>query len=271
MPYGSPEEGKGDMMGIAPHLTALKMKGLPFSVTEQDIVKFFDGYGLVGGSVRIGMMASGKLTGEGCALFTDAQECQRTQQDRNQAYINERWIKLIQVPMNEHTNFEADQAAKYDNRGGYGGYHQYDSGYGGRGGRGGRGRGGGFDMGRGSRGGMTRGRGGRGGGDRGGYANDGFQPRQNIRLSDYVTQENRLKALKLRGLPFQVTVPEIRNFFGDFRVADRDIIIDMTNGRPTGYALVFLESEEEAERAKLQLNKQHIGSRYVDLNTPELR
>lgn len=75
----------------------------------------------------------------------------------------------------------------------------------------------------------------------------------------------------MRGLPFSVSVKEIRNFFSDFRVSDRDIIIDMNHGKPTGYALVFLESETEAQRAKDKLNKQYLGSRYVDLNFPEMR
>ena len=75
----------------------------------------------------------------------------------------------------------------------------------------------------------------------------------------------------MRGLPYSVGIREIRDFFGDFRVADRDIIIDMNNGRPTGYALVFLESEDEATRAKNDLNKKYLGSRYVDLNYPDIR
>lgn len=83
--------------------------------------------------------------------------------------------------------------------------------------------------------------------------------------------DNRYKALKLRGLPYSVGVREIRDFFADFRVSDRDIIIDLHNGRATGYALVFLESEDEASRAKTALNKQYLGSRYVDLNYPDLR
>jgi len=75
----------------------------------------------------------------------------------------------------------------------------------------------------------------------------------------------------MRGLPFSVTIKEIRDFFSDFRVADRDIIIDMNHGKPTGYALVFLENESEALRAKEKLNKHYLGSRYVDLNFPEMR
>jgi len=63
-----------------------------------------------------------------------------------------------------------------------------------------------------------------------------------VRLSDYVTAENRFQCLKMRGLPFSAGAREIRDFFIDFRVAERDIKIDLNNGRPTGYALVFFES-----------------------------
>ena len=71
-----------------------------------------------------------------------------------------------------------------------------------------------------------------------------------MRLSDFVNAENRYTCLKMRGLPFSVSAREIRDFFEDFRVAERDITIDLNQGRPTGYALVFFESEAEAERAK---------------------
>jgi len=75
--------------------------------------------------------------------------------------------------------------------------------------------------------------------------------------------------VKIRGLPFNTNVKEIRNFFADFRIAERDIILDKSHGQTTGYALVFLESNEEAERAKKVLDKQYVGQRYVDVFTPE--
>jgi RNA recognition motif-containing protein len=62
----------------------------------------------------------------------------------------------------------------------------------------------------------------------------------------------------MRGLPFSSDVREIRDFFGDFRVAERDVIIDKQNGTPTGYALVFLENEAEATRAQRALDRQFI-------------
>ena len=190
----------------------------------------------------------------------------------NHQHIGTRWVNLIMVPQEEHKDFESNQSQKFDKT-----YQDYSGNYesGGRGSRGGRGGGGGF------RGGRGRGRGGGGGfnankyedGNGGGdSARGSYTPgSKSVRLSDFVNADNRYKALKMRGLPYSVGVREIRDFFGDFRVSDRDIIIDLNNGRPTGYALVFLESEDEASRAKSELNKQYLGSRYVDLNYPDLR
>jgi len=179
--------------------------------------------------------------------------------------------------MAEYNSFESEQQNKYSGGGNdygrRGGYQ--DSGYGGRGSYGSRGGG------RGSRGG--RGRGGFRHEDAGSYNNNYQQDNmtgggfgrggggQTVRLSDFVNSENRYRCLKMRGLPFSVSVREIRDFFEDFRVAERDITIDMNQGRPTGYALVFFGSNEEAERAKNALNKKYLGSRYVDLSYPDTR
>jgi len=170
-------------------------------------------------------------------------------------------VKLIIVATHEHTNFEENQSDKFDNRGG----SYYGSG----------GRGGGY--GAAAAGSFSGGRGGRGGGfkgDRdGGRRQGGAGYGNTVHLSDFVTHDNKYKSLKMRGLPYSVQVRDIRDFFNDFRVADRDIIIDMNNGRQTGYALVFFESESEATRAKESLNKKYLGNsnRYVDLNFPDAK
>jgi hypothetical protein len=39
-----------------------------------------------------------------------------------------------------------------------------------------------------------------------------------------------------------VTVKQIREFFADFRIAEKDIILDKSHGQMTGYALVNLGS-----------------------------
>ena len=296
-PMGAAQQQPG------PSMTAMKMKGLPFSVTRQDILNFFQGENMIEDSVKIGVMPDGRLTGEASVLFHTDEECSEAHAKLDQKYIGTRWVKLIRVVMEEYTEFDQDQQSKYgggnsygSRRGGRGGYggddrgdNGFDDGYRGRGGRGGRGSRGdrGDRGGRGGRGGRGfRGgygddnngydgghRGGRGG--RGGYGDDrGDQRGGNggtVRLSDFVNAENQYTALKMRGLPFSVQEREIRDFFQDFRVAERDIKIDMNQGRPTGYALVFFENVDEAGRAKDSLNKKYLGSRYVDLSHPDLR
>lgn len=158
------------------------------------------------------------------------------------------------VDESEHTDFEQNQTDRYEK--GYDNYYGNGTNYRGRG------RGGGYGRGRGGRGG-----GGGGGGDR----NDRFDNSKTIHLSDYVKDDNKQRALKMRGLPYSVQVRDIRDFFADFRVSNSDIIIDMSNGRPTGYALVFFENESEASRAKDTLNKKFLGNRYVDLSFPDVK
>lgn len=61
--------------------------------------------------------------------------------------------------------------------------------------------------------------------------------------------------MKIRSLPYDTSVPQLRKFFADFRIAERDIILDKSHGQLTGYALVMLQTKEEAERAKKLLDK----------------
>ena len=51
---------------------------------------------------------------------------------------------------------------------------------------------------------------------------------------------------------------------------DEDIIIEMRQGKKTGFALVFLRSDEDVHRARQDLNKQYIGSRFIDVMVPRL-
>ena len=84
----------------------MKLKGLPFSVTKQDIVTFFEGYNLIEDSVKIGKMSDGKLTGEAAVMFDSSDDCSAAHSKLNQEYIGNRWVKLIQVGDEEHTDFE---------------------------------------------------------------------------------------------------------------------------------------------------------------------
>lgn len=55
-----------------PSKTALKMIGLPYSVTNDDIDQFFHGFGMVEDSIKIGKYSNGKTTGEAVVAFQTA-------------------------------------------------------------------------------------------------------------------------------------------------------------------------------------------------------
>ena len=70
-----------------PTKKALKMRGLPYSVNEGEIVNFFHGLGLIEDSVRIGKMQNGKLTGEACVLFDQAEDARTALNQKQKQYL----------------------------------------------------------------------------------------------------------------------------------------------------------------------------------------
>jgi RNA recognition motif-containing protein len=267
------------------------MKGLPYSVTNDDITSFFHQFRMVEDSIKIAKYPDGKITGEAAVNFESPEDARNALKQKQKDYIGKRFIELFAISNEEYADF----ATNVQSGGGF---------YGG--GRGG------------SRGGSYRGRGGRGGsnyggnsdnqpqqymdtpadddnyyGRRGGNSNyRGGAPRQQhfhdkpsysqqdndydggkkfVKLSDYITPENRNSCVKIRGLPFSTCPQEVRDFFSDFRISERDVILDKSHGQLTGYALVILENADEAARACKQLDKQYVGSRYVDVFFPDAR
>lgn len=75
------------------------------------------------------------------------------------------------------------------------------------------------------------------------------------------------KMLRLRGLPWSVTKGEIVDFFEPIPLKGGESGVEIMmgfNGRPSGEALVTLESEDDLMEAEKKHNK-HIGSRYVEV------
>lgn len=102
--------------GKQPVKCALKMRGLPYSVNDQEIVQFFHGLGLVEDSVRIGKMNNGKLTGEACVLFEQPEDARMALNAKQKQYLGQRYVELFSVTAEEHQNFEVQQQQKFENR-----------------------------------------------------------------------------------------------------------------------------------------------------------
>lgn len=84
-------------------------------------------------------------------------------------------------------------------------------------------------------------------------------------MNNYLTDSNSDRALRLRGLPFSATQRDIVEFFHGYGIQESDIVIDIKRGKPTGYALVFLKNSDDARRARDELDRKHVGNRYVDV------
>ncbi|KAE9419090.1 hypothetical protein Angca_002256, partial [Angiostrongylus cantonensis] len=74
--------------------------------------------------------------------------------------------------------------------------------------------------------------------------------------------ENDGKVIRLRGLPFSATLQDVKDFFKGLNC--EEVVFGRTGGRPSGEAFVRLATREEAAKA-LDFNKEHMGSRYVEV------
>lgn len=75
---------------------------------------------------------------------------------------------------------------------------------------------------------------------------------------------NFSKGVVLKGLPFNVTIDEIKTFFKSLSLRDESIhLIKFRDGQQTGVGFVKL-ADEDMEHALL-MDKNHIGKRYVEV------
>ncbi|KAH7443820.1 hypothetical protein KP509_02G052200 [Ceratopteris richardii] len=79
------------------------------------------------------------------------------------------------------------------------------------------------------------------------------------------TDMNYVGVVRMRGLPYSCTEADITVFFKGMSIASNGIFLCMNgDGRPTGEAFVEFVDEETASRA-MQLHREQMGSRYVEL------
>jgi len=243
----------------------VKLRGLPFSATKQDVMDFFGGLEIESNGVLMINDFQGRPKGECYVQFTTTAGSTKGL-EKNKSNMGHRYIEVFPSTMDEARNAQSQMSfagppmrggrggpggpmrggmgmrpSPYERMGGGGGMGGYGGGMGGYGG--------GMGGGRGGYGGGMGGRGGYGGGMGMGGGRGG--PRGG-------------STLKMRGLPFRVTEQEIAEWFSS--VADPiDIQIKYNHeGRPSGEAAVTFGSEAEAKNA-LQKDKQNMQHRYIEL------
>lgn len=90
-----PPPGAYDASGAAPAApqgSTLKLRGMPYSATAEDVLNFFSGYGAVRESVSLG-----PLPGQAIVRFASPAEAARALHERNHAHMGARYIELFQV------------------------------------------------------------------------------------------------------------------------------------------------------------------------------
>ena len=81
------------------------MIGLPFTVVNDDIEEFFNGYNLVEDSIKIGKYQNGKNTGEAVVSFATPEDAQSAFNDKYKKYIGSRFIELLAITDADYNHF----------------------------------------------------------------------------------------------------------------------------------------------------------------------
>ncbi|KAJ0177526.1 hypothetical protein K1T71_006399 [Dendrolimus kikuchii] len=234
------ENGFEGVPAVSDDMGVVKLRGLPFGCSKDEVVQFFNGLSVAPDGVHLLSDHSGRASGEAFVHFTDKESAQEALA-RDREKIGHRYIEVFLS--------SADEVRAYGARmeGGYRAGRAprptpYDRGdrFGGRATRGGGGGGGGG-------GGWARGGWGGSGGGGGGR---GFR-------------RGGCHCVHMRGLPFKATPQDIVYFFKPIRPVNINILYD-NSGRPSGEADVDFECHEDAVRA-MRRDKNNMDHRYIEL------
>ena len=93
--WGGGGGGKGG--GARPPTgNVIRLQGLPFSASNDEISQFFNGYGLTG-RMHIQADAGGRPTGIGFVEFVTPEEAKRAYNEKNYQTIGTRYIELMEA------------------------------------------------------------------------------------------------------------------------------------------------------------------------------
>ena len=254
------------ILGVFP---AVRIRGLPFSATLEDVLIFFQGLVVVD-------VVLDKVKNEGLVLFANLMDFQMAL-TRDRHNMGRRYIEDFQGKrMEYYAAIVSAQQITARQRGQQYPLPPHARHQGGRGG-GGRGGGGGDRGGVGPRG-YHSGWGPVGQNGGGGYGSRGGGGRHHQQST---LQGTHTGYLRLRGLPFQATAADVKNFFEPHQVDVGNVaLVVRQDGRMSGEAYVKFEGEEggagveEGKIAAEEKNRGRLGQRYIEIfiaNKEEVR
>ncbi|XP_008334430.1 uncharacterized protein LOC103397816 [Cynoglossus semilaevis] len=234
----------------------VRLRGLPFTCTEADVVQFFRGLDIVENGITFVTDFTGRRSGEAFVQFSSLQEAvEALQKDRE--FIGNRYIKVFSSSSNEiHPNWRMRANMAFA--------HQPVS-----------------DPLCGSETGSLQ------------SSETLFHYQQSRSPSAQASQDDAEKAeassedeytpsrvnqsveepdrdvfiVQVKGLPWSCSAEDLMQFFSDCRIRDGLNGIHLTldrRGRPSGRGFIEMEDEEDVSRA-LEKHRQYIGERYVEV------
>ncbi|XP_015776015.1 PREDICTED: heterogeneous nuclear ribonucleoprotein H2-like isoform X6 [Acropora digitifera] len=228
----------------------VRLRGLPFQVSKEEIEQFFTGLEIVPNGIKITLDEDGRTTGDAFVEFASPELASQAMK-KNKESIRRRKIRILKNSKadTKYVSKPKRKPGPYDGRrfrgrggpvfgGGYGGDY---NGYGG--GRGGSGRGG---------------RGGRGMGGRGGFRNQG----RSGGGGNFGSMSSTGHTVHMRGLPFAAKESDVKQFFMPLNPVN--VWMEYSGGSFSGQVDVDFASHEDAQAAMLK-NKQSMGHRYIEL------
>ncbi|XP_035290232.1 heterogeneous nuclear ribonucleoprotein H-like isoform X3 [Anguilla anguilla] len=218
----------------------VRLRGLPFGCSKEEIVQFFSGLEIVPNGITLPVDFQGRSTGEAFVQFA-SQDIAEKALKKHKERIGHRYIEIFKSSRAEvRTNYEPPRKAMgmqrpgpYDRPGGGRGYNSA-------------GRGGSFDR-------MRRGGYGVGEGVSDGRYGD----------SGSSFQSTTGHCVHMRGLPYRATETDIYSFFSPLNPVRVHIEIG-PDGRVTGEADVEFATHEDAVAA-MSKDKANMQHRYVEL------
>lgn len=220
----------GDNDSGGPSECFVKMRGLPYETSNEEIAQFFSGYSIQPGGVHICEDYSGRPSGNAFVEFRDVKTADKAL-SKHKEHIGKRYVEIFRATPTELRNMERESRGR-------GSYNDRRSGpydrYGGRDDR--------F-------------------GGRSSYRDDGPGPMRG-RYSNPYSNSGRPSIL-MRGLPFSCTERDVDEFFHPIDVRDINIIYER-NGRASGEANVSFHNADDADRA-MKKDKANMMHRYIEL------
>lgn len=89
-------------------LVALRIHGLPFRTSREEITEFFADYKLVPDTVIFGFADDGRKSGLGAIIFENEEEAQKAADEKDKQYVGTRFVNLRPISYGQYKRFNKD-------------------------------------------------------------------------------------------------------------------------------------------------------------------